>query len=120
MSTNVRAFVSHCGVNSVHEAIWCGTPVVGMPLLAAQGDMALRVHDAGVGSRVDKHGFAPEELRARIAEACMDADMRANIQAIQQTFVNAGGVRRAVDVIERAVPPSAAGARQSERLAYTV
>ena len=44
---NVRAFVSHCGVNSVHESILAGTPVVGIPLFAAQGDMALRVADAG-------------------------------------------------------------------------
>src|SRR5262249_13416926 len=34
---NVRAFVSHCGVNSVHESVQADTPVVGIPLFAAQG-----------------------------------------------------------------------------------
>jgi UDP:flavonoid glycosyltransferase YjiC (YdhE family) len=98
----VRAFVSHCGVNSVHEAIWSDTPVIGMPLFAAQGDMALRVQDARVGSRLDKHRFTPEQLRAHIRAACSDAEVRRNMATIRQTFVAAGGVRRAADLIERA------------------
>ena len=110
---NVRAFVSHCGVNSVHEAMWTGTPLIGMPLFAAQGDMAWRVHDAGVGSRVDKHRFKPEELRARIVEACADEHFRANIATIRQTFKDAGGVRAAADLVEQSAPaPLSSGARE--------
>jgi UDP:flavonoid glycosyltransferase YjiC (YdhE family) len=99
---NVRAFVSHCGVNSVHEAIWSDTPVIGMPLFAAQGDMALRVQDARVGSHLDKQRFTPEQLRAHILAACGDVEVRRNMATIRQTFVAAGGVRRAVDLIEQA------------------
>jgi UDP:flavonoid glycosyltransferase YjiC (YdhE family) len=116
---NVRAFVSHCGVNSVHEAIWTGTPVVGMPLFAAQGDMALRVTDAGLGSRVDKHRFTAEELRARIVAACTDDAIRVNIEAIRKTFLAAGGVSRAVEVIEQAATATD-GEVHAGRLAYTV
>ena len=116
---NVRAFVSHCGVNSVHESIWAGTPVIGMPLFAAQGDMALRVQDAGVGSRVDKHHFTPAELRARIVETCTGEAVRANVEAIRQILVAAGGVGRAVEVIERATLAADSDGHPS-RLAYTV
>jgi polyene glycosyltransferase len=115
---NVRAFVSHCGVNSVQESIWAGTPVVGMPLFAAQGDMALRVADAGVGTPVvDKHRFTTDDLQARIVEACGNAEMRANIDTIRDTFTAAGGVRRAVEVIEAATHKTE---RYAGRLAYTV
>jgi UDP:flavonoid glycosyltransferase YjiC (YdhE family) len=101
---NVRAFVSHCGVNSVHESILADTPVVGIPLFAAQGDMALRVEDAGVGSRLDKHRFTPEQLRARIRQAIASDAFRANMAVLRQTFVLAGGVSRAADLIEDAAP----------------
>jgi UDP:flavonoid glycosyltransferase YjiC (YdhE family) len=114
---NVRAFVSHCGVNSVHEAIWAGTPVIGMPLFAAQGDMALRVQDARVGSRVDKHRFTPEQLRAQILAACTDEAMRANIATLRQTFVAAGGVRRAAELIEQAASGSSSTPPYAARLA---
>jgi UDP:flavonoid glycosyltransferase YjiC (YdhE family) len=117
---NVRAFVSHCGVNSVHESIWGGTPVVGMPLFAAQGDMALRVQDAGVGSRVDKHRFTAKELRARIVEACTNNAVRANIAAVRQTFVSAGGARRVVELIEQIAPTAADAPGQQGRRTYTV
>lgn len=99
---NVRAFVSHCGVNSVHESILSGTPVVGIPLFAAQGDMALRVEDAGVGSRLNKHRFTPDQLRARIRQAIASDAFRANMAVLRQTFALAGGVSRAADLIEDA------------------
>lgn len=114
---NVRAFVSHCGVNSVHEAIWAGTPVIGMPLFAAQGDMALRLQDSRVGSRLDKHRFTPEQLQTHIVAACTDAEARANMATIRQTFVDAGGVRRAVDLIEQAAHAPTTTRRYTARFA---
>ena len=33
---SVGGFVTHCGWNSVLEAVWCGVPMVGWPLYAKQ------------------------------------------------------------------------------------
>ena len=33
---SVGGFVTHCGWNSVLEAVWCGVPMVGWPLYAEQ------------------------------------------------------------------------------------
>ena len=104
---NVRAFVSHCGTNSVQESVWAGTPVVGIPLFAAQGDMAIRLQDAGIGSWLDKHRFAPEQLREHVRHACRSDEFRAKVSALQSGFALAGGVARAADLIEQA---AAAGA----------
>jgi UDP:flavonoid glycosyltransferase YjiC (YdhE family) len=101
---NVRAFVSHCGVNSVHESVQGDTPVVGIPLFAAQGDMAQRVEDAGIGWRLDKQRFTPNDLRAQLHRALHSGEVHARLAVIRATFDLAGGVARAADLIEAAVP----------------
>jgi UDP-N-acetylglucosamine transferase subunit ALG13 len=39
----VSVFVSHCGVNSAYEAVLLRTPLVCIPLMADQKDMAMRL-----------------------------------------------------------------------------
>lgn len=98
---NVRAFVSHCGINSVHESMASGTPIVGIPMLADQFDMAMRVKDAGVGLFVDKLSFSPDELRSAIKQVISDPTFVEAIPAIQESFKQAGGVAYAADLIEQ-------------------
>jgi UDP:flavonoid glycosyltransferase YjiC (YdhE family) len=100
--SNVRVFVSHCGINSVHESIACGTPIVGIPMFADQRDMAVRVADAGVGVYLDKTTFTSRQLRDAIVRVLTDDAFRDGIPALQRAFVEAGGVRRAADLIEQA------------------
>jgi UDP:flavonoid glycosyltransferase YjiC (YdhE family) len=97
---NVRAFLTHCGVNSAHEAVYTGTPIVGIPLLADQYDMALRVQDAGVGLLLDKLRFSPPELQHALHRAMVDERFRRPMPALQRRFRLAGGVERAADLIE--------------------
>jgi UDP:flavonoid glycosyltransferase YjiC (YdhE family) len=99
---NVRVFVSHCGINSVHESIACGTPIVGIPMFADQRDMAVRVADAGVGVYLDKAKFTASELRSAIGRVLSDPSFHERIPALQRAFEEAGGVRRAADLIEQA------------------
>jgi UDP:flavonoid glycosyltransferase YjiC (YdhE family) len=98
----VRAFVTHCGTNSVQESLAAGTPIVGVPMFGAQNDMAQRVVDAGVGVRLAKHLATPAELRAALARVMGDEGVSARIAAVQSSFALAGGVRRAADLIEQA------------------
>lgn len=97
---NVRVFVSHCGINSVHEALAAGTPVVGLPFLADQQDMGLRVQDAGVGLLLDTRRFTAAALREAIVRVIRDPRFRQRIPAIQAGFRLAGGPPRAADLIE--------------------
>jgi UDP:flavonoid glycosyltransferase YjiC (YdhE family) len=97
---NVKVFVSHCGINSVHESLQAGTPIVGIPMLADQQDMAMRVQDAGVGIMLNKTRFTTEELRQAIERVMRDAAFRAPIGAIRESFRKAGGIARAADLIE--------------------
>jgi UDP:flavonoid glycosyltransferase YjiC (YdhE family) len=97
---NVRAFVSHCGTNSVQESLYAGTPVVGFPMFAAQRDMGSRLTDAGVGVQLDKARFTPEALRAAVEQVLKNDAFQRATQPIRKQFDAAGGVSRAADLIE--------------------
>jgi MGT family glycosyltransferase len=97
----VGVFVSHCGINSVHESLQAGTPIVGIPMFADQPDMAMRVQDAGVGLALNKIRFTAEQLRDAVRRVMHEPKFRLRIPEIQQSFRDAGGVQRAADLIER-------------------
>lgn len=97
---NVRVFVSHCGVNSVYESLAAGTPIVGIPMMAGQREMAVRVQDAGVGLTLNKSTFTAGELRSALLRVLHDESFRRPLPALQSMFKLAGGARRAADLIE--------------------
>ena len=89
---NVAVFLSHCGINSVHESVTAGTPIVGIPMFADQRDMAVRVADAGIGLWLDKRRFTAGALRAAILRVLNDDRFRLALPAVQRAV--AGGRRR--------------------------
>lgn len=99
---NVRVFVSHCGINSVHESVACGVPIVGIPLFADQPDMAFRAVDAGIALSLEKSRFSPRELSAAIQRVGTDSSFTGPMPALQKAFREAGGAGRAADVLESA------------------
>ncbi len=99
---NVAVFLSHCGINSVYESVHAGKPIVGIPMFADQRDMAVRVADAGLGVRLDKRTFTADALRAAIVRVMHDESFRRAMPAAQRALAEAGGVRRAADLIEQA------------------
>lgn len=98
---NVRVFVSHCGINSAYESIDAGTPIVGLPMFADQRDMAARVADAGAGVWLDKRRFTAEDLRSAIRRVLDEDAFHASLPPLQAAIRQAGGVRRAADLIMR-------------------
>jgi polyene glycosyltransferase len=97
---NVRVFFSHCGINSAHEAIVAGTPVVALPLFVDQRAMAARLADAGMAVVLDKTRLRADALASALRRVAGDPAFRAPIPALQSCVRLAGGVRRAADLIE--------------------
>jgi len=58
----VKAFVSHCGMNGIFEAIYHGVPVVGVPFYGDQFDIMTRVQAKGMGILMDWKSVTEEEL----------------------------------------------------------
>ncbi|KAK9932794.1 hypothetical protein M0R45_020016 [Rubus argutus] len=73
----VRCFVTHCGWNSVLEALSFGVPMVTMPQWADQATNAKFVADVwkvGVRVKINEKGFATKEEIAMCIEQIMDEE----------------------------------------------
>jgi hypothetical protein len=75
---SVGGFVTHCGWNSVLEAVWCGVPMIGWPLYAEQRlNKVVLVEETKVGLGLNEleNGFvSAAELEKRVGEL-MDSEV---------------------------------------------
>ncbi|QIK79657.1 glycosyl transferase family 1 [Sphingomonas piscis] len=102
--------ITHCGFNTVMDALSFGVPMVGMPLAFEQPATGARLERAGVGE-VLYRWRTPGRIRDAVAAALADPAYRVSAAALQAEIALAGGVRRAADIIERATgaaPPEGA------------
>ncbi len=88
----VKLFVSHCGVNSINEAISCEKPILGIPMFAAQRDMGYRLLDSGAGLLVDKNEIKAETIRERASKLINNLSYKENAIKIKKSFENSGGL----------------------------
>lgn len=58
----VHLFVSHCGMNSILEALYSRTPILALPFFGDQHYNAARLVDAGVALRINKQQFTSAEV----------------------------------------------------------
>ena len=62
----------HGGSGMVHEAIWFGLPVVGIPLFADQFDNLLRAVDRGVAVSLDLFDMTDESFYQAVTRVILD------------------------------------------------
>lgn len=108
---NVKAFLTHCGINSVYEAMAAGTPIVGIPMFADQRDMAVMAADAGAGVWFDRRQLSAAAVRTGIERVMTDARFTDSLAPLQKAIALAGGTARAADVIAAAAARSSASPR---------
>ena len=63
-----RLFITHCGSNSQHEALYHGVPMLGFPLFAEQPANCERAYAKGFGLRMNINNFTSAELFNNIQE----------------------------------------------------
>lgn len=59
---NVKAFISHCGIGGTYEAIYTGTPIIGVPLLWDQPSNAAILAKLGVAVHLNIDTLTTEGL----------------------------------------------------------
>ncbi|SJZ75842.1 glycosyltransferase, MGT family [Marinactinospora thermotolerans DSM 45154] len=94
--------ITHGGNNTVTESLHFGKPMIVLPLFWDQYDNAQRVHELGLGLRLDTYGFQAEEMRSAIESLLGNAGLRRHLEEIGETIRGRDGVERAADLIESA------------------
>lgn len=80
-------FITHCGMNSITEAIKYSVPVIGIPLQGDQPAVAKRACDElQYGVRLDPLNFRSEELADAIDRVVEDEKYKSNISSMSKTM----------------------------------
>lgn len=90
-------FVTHCGMNSVNESLYYGVPMVLFPQQSEQAMVADRT--AALGAGIMLKGNKPEHIREGMKQVLNNGIYKENADKIAESFKNAGGAKKAADVI---------------------
>lgn len=71
-------FLTHCGMNSVNEALYFGVPMVAMPFMNDQITNAARIVELGLGKRVRSFPSRGKELYQAVLSVSGDARIKRN------------------------------------------
>jgi MGT family glycosyltransferase len=91
-------FVTHCGMNSVSEALYYGVPLVLFPQSPEQQGVANRVKELHAGIFLEE--VAPEAIRKSVQLALERQELKDGSAAIRQSYLKCGGASEAADFIE--------------------
>lgn len=95
----VDAFITHGGMNSVHEGLYFGVPEIVVPAHFEQELNGKRVAQTGCGILL-KGDVTAANLRQALEKVVTDDRYRRNAERFGQTLRNAGGYEAAVAAIE--------------------
>lgn len=95
-------FVTHCGMNSTHETIKYGVPVVALPLNADQPAVASRLcNDLKLGVMLNKDSLNVEIVRRAVHEVLKNDLYKNNIIEYSKISAKYDGVKNGADLIEK-------------------
>jgi MGT family glycosyltransferase len=95
----VAAFVTHGGMNSVSESLYCGVPVVVIPQMGEQAVVGRRVEQLGAGLYLAKEEVTAERLRASVRQLLSDDRFTRQADLVGASLKGASGVAAAADTI---------------------
>lgn len=90
-------FITHCGMNSVNESLYYGVPMVLFPQHSEQRMVANRVADLGAGLMLKENNT--EYIKDAVFKVMNDSEYKQNANRLSKSFYDAGGSKKAADVI---------------------
>lgn len=96
----VKLVISHCGMVSAQEALVYQKPLLCIPFLVDQPDVAARVVDSGAGLAIDKNVLSPNEVQRAVKELLSNVSYAQSAARVGRLLERAGGTNRAIEVID--------------------
>ncbi len=94
-------FLTHCGMNSVNEAMSRGVPMVCMPFINDQIANANRIVELGIGKRVRSFPSKGKKLYEAVKAVYGDAEIRNRSKEIKESLLYEPSFEEALNRIER-------------------
>lgn len=92
--------ITHNGLNSMNDLILNEVPFVSLPMGSDQPALADRIVELKAGVCLDYQQVDNAELKAAVEKVQLDPEYLNNLKAIKQSFLDAGGYKKAVDAIQ--------------------
>jgi MGT family glycosyltransferase len=94
------AFVTHAGMGSSAEGLYCGVPMIAVPQGAEQPMNADRLVELGVARRLDTEAATVSALRDALLHLTSDPGVAERCGRLRAEVRGEGGTARAADLIE--------------------
>ncbi|MEH2236427.1 glycosyltransferase [Nostoc sp.] len=95
--------ITHAGMNTTLESLNNGVPMVAIPVANDQPGIAARVAWTGAGEAIPLSRVNVPKLRSAIQKVLTEDSYKKNAIRLQEAIKKAGGVSRAIDIVEQAV-----------------
>ncbi|MEH2319341.1 glycosyltransferase [Nostoc sp.] len=95
--------ITHAGMNTTLESLNNGVPMVAIPVANDQPGIAARVAWAGAGEAIPLSSVNVPKLRTAIQKVLTEDSYKKNAIRLQEAIQKAGGVSRAIDIVEQVV-----------------
>ncbi|MCM3039491.1 glycosyl transferase family 1 [Paenibacillus motobuensis] len=95
----VKLFITHGGMNSTHEGLYYGVPLIVLPLSADQPIIAEQVAHIGAGITLQMKSLTADQLRKVADHVLSEAPFKMAATKMKDSLRSSGGYRQAVDEI---------------------
>ena len=97
--------ITHGGMNTVLDSLSQGVPLVAIPITFEQPGTGARIRWTETGKVLALSKLSVSTLRAVVQQVLAKETYSRNAQKLQQAIQQAGGVKRAADLIEQTATP---------------
>lgn len=96
---HAKLFVTHGGMNSTHEGLYYGVPLIVIPQSADQPIIAGQVAHIGAGIALQMQSLTANQLLESVDQVLSHSSFKQAVSTIRESFQKSGGHHRAVDEI---------------------
>ncbi|MED1410992.1 MULTISPECIES: macrolide family glycosyltransferase [Bacillus] len=97
--TYTKLFITHGGMNSTHEGLYNGVPLIVIPQSADQPVIAKQVESLGAGVQLQMQGLSDIQLREGVELVLNNPSFKEAALDMKESFRKSGGYKQAVDEI---------------------